>query len=109
LATERNAGQEFRGTVPVEEALAEYERLKAILPPGVEPTIDMMERPWLPRTRAQATVPRHGPRPMTNPAEIHAKRAELLAAEQPHGERSIAKALGVSRDAVRYALGKDRR
>jgi hypothetical protein len=56
-----------------------------------------------------AGVRRRGPRPMTTRAKVEAKRAELEADGEPAGERSIAKALGVSRDAVRFALGKDRR
>ena len=50
-----------------------------------------------------------GPRPMTTRAEVEAKRSELDAANRWSGERSIGLELGVSRDAVRYALGKDRR
>lgn len=50
-----------------------------------------------------------GPRPMTTPEEIVQAKRRLEAAEKPSGERPIAKELGVSRDAVRYALGKDRR
>ena len=46
---------------------------------------------------------------MTTLAEVEATREMLAAAGQPSGERSIAKWLGVSRDAVRYAQGKDRR
>lgn len=53
--------------------------------------------------------PARGPQPMVTALEIARKRQELLGAGKPFGERSIAKALGVSRDSVRYALGKDRR
>jgi hypothetical protein len=33
-----------RGTVDTAKALAEYERVKAMLPPGVEPTLDDLHR-----------------------------------------------------------------
>lgn len=49
--------REFRGTVPVEQALDEYERAKAKLPPGVEPTIDMIEKPWLQRPKRDRPAP----------------------------------------------------
>jgi hypothetical protein len=52
---------------------------------------------------------RSGPRPMVSREEVERTRRELLDDRWPAGERSIAKVLGVSRDAVRYALGKDRR
>lgn len=52
---------------------------------------------------------RPGPRPMTTAEEVELARQELEDRGMPSGERSIAKLLGVSRDAVRYALGKDRR
>ena len=53
---------------------------------------------------------RPGPRPATTREEVDAKRAELTSdLGRPPGERMIADALGVTRDAVRYALGKDRR
>ncbi len=58
---------------------------------------------------AEPTRQRPGPDPMTSLAEVEATREMLAAAGQPSGERSIAKWLGVSRDAVRYAQGKDRR
>ena len=50
-----------------------------------------------------------GPEPMTRLEEVEAAREALKAADQHSGERAIAKKLGISRDAVRYALGKDRR
>lgn len=56
----------------------------------------------------QGAEPRPGPRPLVERADVLAARAELEAAGLPAGERSIAARLGVSRDAVRYALGKDR-
>lgn len=56
----------------------------------------------------QGAAPRPGPRPLVERADVLAARAELEAAGLPAGERSIAARLGVSRDAVRYALGKDR-
>lgn len=64
----------------------------------------------LSRARDHVERGRRGPRPMTTAEEVERVRAELEASpgESP-GERSIAKRLGVSRDAVRYALGKDRR
>ena len=58
---------------------------------------------------AERTRQRPGPDPMTTLAEVEATREILSGAGQPSGERSIAKWLGVSRDAVRYAQGKDRR
>lgn len=58
-------------------------------------------------TATTAATP--GPRGIVSKAEVEAKRVELVANDEPAGERSIARALGVSRDAVRYALGKDRR
>lgn len=50
-----------------------------------------------------------GPAPITSLEEVEKTRAQLKKDGRPSGERSIASALGVSRDAVRYALGKDRR
>ncbi len=50
-----------------------------------------------------------GPSPLAKPDEVERVRRELEAAGESAGERSIAKKLGVSRDAVRYTLGKDRR
>lgn len=50
-----------------------------------------------------------GPKPMTTDREIATARQKLMDAGRDYGERSIARELGVSRDAVRYALGKDRR
>ena len=55
------------------------------------------------------TPSKHGPKQMVTALEIARKRQELVEQDLPHGERPIAKALGVSRDAVRYALGKDKR
>jgi hypothetical protein len=52
-------------------------------------------------------VRHHGPRPIIDRADVERARSEL--AGEWHGERSVAGRLGVSRDAVRYALGKDRR
>lgn len=50
-----------------------------------------------------------GPEPITTKAEVDRARKELNDEGRPSGERSIAGRLGVSRDAVRYASGKDRR
>lgn len=64
------------------------------------------------RRREQLPAPAkadRGPGPMTTALEVARKRQELEDDGKPSGERSIATALGVSRDAVRYALGKDRR
>lgn len=61
---------------------------------------------------ATASVPltpeRNDPRQMTTREEVEAARRGLEKDGKPSGERSIAAALGISRDAVRYALGKDR-
>lgn len=57
--------------------------------------------------RSTDPAPTSGPRPMVAAEEVEAMRQKLEADDMPSGERSIAKALGVSRDAVRYALGKD--
>ena len=58
---------------------------------------------------AEGSQHRPGPDPMTTLAEVEATRQILAAAGQPSGERSIATRLGVSRDAMRYVQGKDRR
>ena len=52
--------------------------------------------------------PRPGPPPLLTKAQVDKKRAELAADGLPCGERSLAAALGASRDAVRSALGKER-
>ena len=52
---------------------------------------------------------RHDPRQTFTEAEVESARATLHKLGLPSGERAIAKHLGGSRDAVRYALGKDRR
>lgn len=49
---------------------------------------------------------RPGPPLMVSREEVAATRARLEAEDRPSGERSIATALGVSREAVRHALGK---
>lgn len=59
----------------------------------------------LPRPERKA----RGPKPMTSALEVARTRQRLKDAGKPYGERTIALELGVSRDAVRYALGKDRR
>jgi hypothetical protein len=63
--------------------------------------------------RTVAPVPRpsgtRGPRPMVEREAVERTRRELVTNGEPSGERMIAKRLGVSRDAVRYALGKDRK
>jgi DNA-binding CsgD family transcriptional regulator len=51
----------------------------------------------------------HGPRPMITAAEVARTRQRLIADGELHGEREIARALGVSRGAVRWTEGKDRR
>jgi hypothetical protein len=114
-----------RGTVDAAKAAAEYERVKAMLPPGVEPTLEDLRRvnargedyrgtARAPRAeaarKAAARAPgSRGPRPMTTREAVDAMRRQLVDDSEPSGERPIAKRLGVSRDAVRYALGKDRR
>src|SRR5215208_7125808 len=50
-----------------------------------------------------------GPKPSTTPTAVDAARRRLEQDGQPSGERPIAADLGVSRGAVRHALGKDRR
>jgi hypothetical protein len=50
---------------------------------------------------------RPGPKPLSREVVV-ASRQKLEVAGKPSGERSIAADLGSSRDAVRYALGKDR-
>ena len=80
------------GRVPVAEAMAEYERLKALLPPGTPITADMM-RPWLnaqrgttngvqrrQRTSASQPVERRGPgrRPWTS-ARFHQRYRDAIA------------------------------
>jgi hypothetical protein len=66
-------------------------------PPEIEPVAEAVEAPVRP-----------GPQPITTREEVEAERRRLVEEGKPAGERSIAKALGVGRDAVRYALGKDR-
>lgn len=61
------------------------------------------------RARAATGSPQSGPQPMTTIPEVERARRDLQAEGVWAGERSIARKLGVSRDAVRYALGKDRR
>ena len=56
-----------------------------------------------------ADPPRPGPRPLITRADVEGARRDLQRGGAASGERSIAKILGVSRDTVRYALGKDRR
>jgi hypothetical protein len=53
--------------------------------------------------------PTKGPGPVTTAAEVEEARQYLKAHGQDSGERAIAKYLGVSRDAVRWAEGKGRR
>jgi hypothetical protein len=60
------------------------------------------------QTRYQEAQGRPGPPPITTPQAVEQTRRELESQGQSTGERSIAHELGVSRDAVRYALGKDR-
>jgi hypothetical protein len=57
----------------------------------------------------ERTPTTRGPKQMVTAREIADARQKLMDAGQDYGERSIAAKLGVSRDAVRYALGKDRR
>jgi hypothetical protein len=56
-----------------------------------------------------AAAPGPGPKPMVARGTVETTRRDLETEGEPSGERSIATRLGVSRDAVRYALGKDRR
>jgi len=60
------------------------------------------------RSQAASAEGKSGPPPMTTREEVERTRRDLASRERPAGERSIAAELGVSRDAVRYALGKDR-
>ena len=48
--------QVVRGTVDAAEAIAEYERVKAMLPPGVEPTLDDLRRVNAREVRARQAV-----------------------------------------------------
>jgi hypothetical protein len=50
-----------------------------------------------------------GPSPMLTREQVEHAGQDLASRGLPAGERSIALELGVSRDAVRYALGKDQR
>jgi hypothetical protein len=59
--------------------------------------------------RATRQPSRPGPPPMATGDQVEAMRELLAASRRPSGERSIARELGISRDAVRYALGKDRK
>jgi hypothetical protein len=91
----------IRATVPPPRSEAEsWAMLDAALGAGV-PT-PALERPTSARTRS-------GPKPSTTKPAVEAARARLIQAGEPSGERAIAAHLGVSRGAVRYALGKDRR
>ena len=47
---------EVRGTVDAAKALAEYERVKALLPPGVEPTLEDLRRVNAREVRARPAV-----------------------------------------------------
>lgn len=47
--------------------------------------------------------------PATSLEDVEQAQRDLVAAGEPSGERAIAARLGVSRGAVRHALGKDRR
>jgi hypothetical protein len=49
-----------------------------------------------------------GPSPMLTRERVERMGQDLASRGLPDGERSIARELGASRDAVRYALGKDR-
>lgn len=64
--------------------------------------IEAMAKTWIPGAS-------HGPSPMVTASEVDRARETLIAQGRHSGERSIARLLGVSRDAVRYAEGKDRR
>ncbi len=57
---------------------------------------------------AAKSGPRPGPSQATSLPKVEAARERLAAQGRRCGERSIATELGVSRGAVRYALGKDR-
>ncbi|MBF6604203.1 MAG: hypothetical protein IVW53_01285 [Chloroflexi bacterium] len=61
------------------------------------------------RQRPSSGEGKPGPQPMVTAGDVARTRQELASWGRPAGERSIADELGVSRDAVRYALGKDRR
>ena len=68
-----------------------------------DPFDDERQRGWL-----DEATRRKGPAPMTTAEQVEATRRQLVDDDLPAGERSIARRLGTSRDAVRYALGKDR-
>jgi hypothetical protein len=50
--------REVRGTVDAAKALAEYERVKAMLPPGVEPTLDDLHHVNALPARASREIPK---------------------------------------------------
>lgn len=55
----------------------------------------------------QDAAPQPGPQPIASLAEVEHARAELEAANLPHGYGSIAKHLGVSKATVRRRLAGD--
>lgn len=105
--------REVRGRVPVEDALAEYERVKAILPPGSRVTVEDIRKPWLERPGGREATPserRPGPQaralPGSSRKELEAIRDKLAADKQPHGYESIAKVAGIHASTVRRRFGK---
>jgi hypothetical protein len=118
---------------PHEERLAR--RLADLRSPRLSPGLEYDREATVPLTRAAAAAvtdpdllvrmqqriaeleaqmpndpqPTHGPKPATTREEVDRTRRLLADRGKPTGERAIGAYLGVSRDAVRYALGKDRR
>jgi hypothetical protein len=107
LEAEERAAREAADWSTADQRRGERERLAE----AVELLEDRMNRHR--RVRAEAAKlnrprPGHGPAPMVSAELVLATQARLMADGKPYGERAVAKALGVSRSAVRYALGKDR-
>jgi hypothetical protein len=107
LEAEERAAREAADWSTADQRRGERERLAE----AVELLEDRMNRRR--RVRAEAAKlnrprPAHGPAPMVSAELVLTTQARLMADGKPYSERAVAKALGVSRSAVRYALGKDR-
>ena len=71
------------------------------------PETDHREPPEEPPRSHAFRTGKPGPSPMLTREKVERMGQDLASRGLPAGERSIARELGVSRDAVRYALGKD--